>query len=170
MLPLLLVPLMEMSASAVIETTVVRAAIVEAYPTVVTAVTTTYTAVKNSKRLKQLGVVITTGATNAYSYVTTAKDTYFYTMKVGKATGFGVTKNIKTRTATHMRNCEKAGVTCKPLSAELMTKEQAYTKERLLKKQDNIVNTGVPGFKTEAYVVKQTEPWYAEAAQYLSNL
>jgi len=128
MLPLVAVAIMEMAGEQVIIQGV-RTAIVE------TVASSTEIALLTAK---------------VYNYAF-KRNTYFYTMKIGNKTkGFGVTKNLNQRMATHKRNCLKAGTECKVIKTKLYTKERAYEIERNMKKRGDIINTGIIGFKTEA--------------------
>ena len=105
--------------------------------------------------------------TKAYNYMF-HRNTYFYTMKIGNdVKGFGVTKNLSQRVNTHKRNCIKAGTQCELIDAKLHTKERAYEIERSMKKRNDIVNTGIPGFKTEAVPIERN--WYYDIVKYWSQ-
>lgn len=81
-------------------------------------------------------------------------DGFFYAYRIGVAgteyLGFGITGHKKRRHYDHKRNIKKAGATAELLFSYKTTGELAQSLERTIKQSFPIVDTGIPGFRTEA--------------------
>lgn len=79
------------------------------------------------------------------------KDAYFYLVTLNdKHLGFGITANLKKRVSAHKRTFEKYDVTYNILDIFYGSGKDVLRCENFLKRNYNIVNTGVPGFIEEA--------------------
>lgn len=81
-----------------------------------------------------------------------SKPGVFYIYKSDSFIGFGITNNLKSRTKTHKINFKKSGVVAELHKTYTGSGEAILSMERAVKRKfkQQIINTGIEGFKWEA--------------------